>query len=75
MLLGMVSRAIPNFSNKGCVMTRMEAVRILRELQTGQHCDVEEAHRLADRVLIELLDNAGFEAVTEEWRKVPKWYA
>lgn len=50
-----------------------KAKRKLIELQ-AMH-DTETAHILADNVLCDLLEELGFEEVTEEYHKIRKWYA
>lgn len=37
--------------------------------------DVEDAHGTADGLLIDLLNELGYEEITALWIKVPKWYA
>ena len=50
-----------------------KAKRELIELQ-GM-VDTETAHILADDILCQLLDDLGFEEVTEQYHKIRKWYA
>ena len=55
-------------------MTKMDkAIQRLKSL--ANYIDIEEAHVEADTVLCEFIDTLGFHAVTEAYRKVPKWYA
>ena len=59
--------------DKGAVMTREEAIKILEREQGNP--DVEQAHSIADNVLIDLLDSLGYDDVIDVYEKVGKWYA
>ncbi len=37
--------------------------------------DIKVNHFEADKVLCDLLNELGYEAVVAAWRQVPKWYA
>lgn len=37
--------------------------------------DIEEAHQVADGILISLLDDLGYGDVTTAWQLVPRWYS
>lgn len=54
-------------------MTREEAIKILEREQGNP--DVEQAHSIADNVLIDLLDSLGYDDVIDVYEKVGKWYA
>jgi hypothetical protein len=54
-------------------MDRHEAIKELKAQQDNP--DTEDAHDCADRILVWLLDDLGYDDVTEEWEKVGKWYA
>lgn len=47
----------------------------IRMKQLQESDDTEAAHSEADRLLCELLDSIGYKEVTEEFRKIYKWYA
>jgi hypothetical protein len=57
-------------------MTKEEAIKLLRSLQTD---DPEDAHWEADGILLNLLSDVGFEDVVDEFLKVRDtigfWYS
>ena len=54
---------------------RDEAVKRMRELRIKAGGDIEEAHRDADDVLMQLLRDLGYGDVAIEFEVIPKWYA
>ena len=54
-------------------MTEEEALERLEDLIEME--DVEKAHYLADKVLIDFIRNLGYTEVVDLWKQVEKWYA
>lgn len=54
-------------------MTREKAIQILKQQQNNR--DIEDAHGVADEVLLDLLRELGYQDVVEEYFKVEKHYA
>lgn len=54
-------------------MTGREAIEKLKACQTNTN--TEEAHRIADQVLCDLLIELGYGDVVDQWEEVYKWYA
>lgn len=52
---------------------RDEYIKCLTELSKDD--DIEVAHMVADNVLCEILDELGYSDITDQYTKVPKWYA
>jgi len=53
-------------------MDREEAIALLKEQQGGYYSDKE--HKVADKVLCDLLVSLGYADVVAEWDKIGKWY-
>lgn len=56
-------------------MTPQDALDRLEEIVAQDGDDPESEHYEADRVLCALLDELGFDDITEQWKRVAKWYS
>ena len=56
-------------------MTTQTAIKLLRKLSTKNQSDWEYAHEKADRILMQLLTDLGYNEVVIAYKKVGKWYA
>ena len=55
-------------------MTPEDALKKLQDIEP-LYSDQEAAHSLADDVFCDFLISLGYQAIVDEWKKVPKWYA
>ena len=61
-------------------VTEEELIKIIKEIRKilraqAKNYDTEEAHKVADDVLCDLLTALGYDSIVKLYNKVDKWYA
>lgn len=49
--------------------------KYVEKMRNAQSDDPESGHQVVDFVLIELLEELGYQEIVDLWTEQPKWYA
>ena len=49
--------------------------KYIEKMRDAQSSDIEGGHRGVDFVLIEMLEELGYQEIVDLWKEQPKWYA
>ena len=49
--------------------------KYVEKMKNAQSSDTENGHHAVDWVLIEMLEELGYQEIVDLWKEQPKWYA